>query len=106
MGNQNYAERIGMSTSVTVIRGVQYIVCSFFDGDKPIYDKIGDLIKSSFETSTAADLFPNHPSANTNTPEKQERTGCPTIGADDSVDIVDLDETDDHGQASMGMRMI
>lgn len=32
----------------TMINGVQYITVSFFDGDKLLFDKIGDLIEQSF----------------------------------------------------------
>ena len=34
-----------------VIRGVQYIVFSFYDGEKPVDEHIGGLIKSAFETT-------------------------------------------------------
>ena len=51
--NGIYAESRGIDHFVTTIQGVQYIVLSFFDGDKPVYDKIGDMIKCSFETSIA-----------------------------------------------------
>ena len=43
-------------TTVSVINGVKYIVCSFFDGDKPICDKIEDLIVCSFEASATAEI--------------------------------------------------
>lgn len=32
----------------TIINGVQYVTFSFFDGDKLIFDKVGDLIEQSF----------------------------------------------------------
>ena len=51
--NGIFAESTGIDYSVTVIRGVQYIVFSFFDGDKHVQDKIGDMIQCSFETSAA-----------------------------------------------------
>ena len=50
----------GIDFNVSVIRGVQYIVFSFFDGDKPVYDKIGDMIKCSFETSIT-EVTPGEP---------------------------------------------
>ena len=34
-----------------VIRGVQNIVFSFYDGEKPVDEHIGGLIKSAFETT-------------------------------------------------------
>jgi hypothetical protein len=42
----------------TIINGVQYVTFSFFDGDKLIFDKIGDLIEQSFRV-TQADNVPN-----------------------------------------------
>jgi hypothetical protein len=32
----------------TTIRGINYVTVSFFDGDKLLFDKIGDLIEQSF----------------------------------------------------------
>ena len=46
----------GVDMNVSTIRGVQYIVFSFFDGEQSVDDRIGDLIQSSFEESTAEDL--------------------------------------------------
>ncbi len=51
-----FAESTGIDMSVTVIRGVQYIVFSFFDGDMPVDDKIGSLIQTSFEASTVEEI--------------------------------------------------
>jgi len=42
----------------TFINGVQYVTFSFFDGDKLIFDKVGDLIEQSFR-ATQADKVPN-----------------------------------------------
>ena len=33
------------------IRGVQYTVVSFYNGDKDIFEKVGDLISQSFQSS-------------------------------------------------------
>jgi len=54
--NGIYAESRGIDHFVTTIQGVQYIVFSFFDGDKPVYDKIGEMIKRSFETSVEENI--------------------------------------------------
>ena len=51
-----FAESTGIDMNVTTIRGVQYIIFSFFDGDKPVDDKIGGLIKTSFEASTIEEI--------------------------------------------------
>ena len=32
------------------IRGVRYVTCSIYDGDKDIFQKIGDLITESFRS--------------------------------------------------------
>lgn len=37
----------------TIINGVQYVTFSFFDGDKLIFEKVGDLIDQSFRTTQA-----------------------------------------------------
>ena len=42
----------------TIIGGIQYVTFSFFDGDKLIFDKIGDLIEQSFH-ATEAGKIPN-----------------------------------------------
>ncbi len=42
----------------TIINGVQYVTFSFFDGDKLLFDKVGDLIEQSFR-ATQADKVPN-----------------------------------------------
>lgn len=42
----------------TIINGVQYVTFSFFDGDKLIFDKVGDLIEQSF-ISSKVDEVPN-----------------------------------------------
>ena len=47
----------------TIIGGVQYVTFSFFDGDKLIFDKVGDLIQQSFR-ATEADKTPNEKSEN------------------------------------------
>ncbi|QHA01455.1 hypothetical protein [Dehalobacter restrictus] len=42
----------------TIINGVQYVTFSFFDGDKLLFDKVGDLIEQSFK-AIQADKIPN-----------------------------------------------
>ncbi|HVI39205.1 MAG TPA: hypothetical protein VM577_00970 [Anaerovoracaceae bacterium] len=42
----------------TMINGIQYITVSFFDGDKLLFDKIGDLIIQSFH-AMKGDEVPN-----------------------------------------------
>lgn len=42
----------------TIINGVQYVTFSFFDGDKLLFDKVGDLIEQSFK-ATKGDEIPN-----------------------------------------------
>ena len=42
----------------TIIGRVQYVTFSFFDGDKLLFDKVGDLIEQSFK-ATQADKIPN-----------------------------------------------
>lgn len=51
-----FVESTGIDMNVTTLRGVQYIVFSFFDGDTPVGDKIGNLIQASFETSTGEEI--------------------------------------------------
>jgi hypothetical protein len=43
-------------THITKIRGTQYIVHSFFDGEENICDRVGELIESSFESSTVEEI--------------------------------------------------
>ena len=40
----------------TIIGGVQYVTFSFFDGDKLIFDKVGDLIQQSFQAAGAGKI--------------------------------------------------
>lgn len=47
----------------TIIGGVQYVTFSFFDGDKLIFDKVGDLIQQSFQTAEAGKI-PNEKTEN------------------------------------------
>ncbi|GAB6171964.1 hypothetical protein JCM15765_14420 [Paradesulfitobacterium aromaticivorans] len=47
----------------TIIGGVQYVTYSFFDGDKLIFDKVGDLIQQSFQAAEA-DKLPKENSEN------------------------------------------
>ncbi|MDD2217331.1 MAG: hypothetical protein PHX63_02745 [Eubacteriales bacterium] len=47
----------------TIIGGVQYVTFSFYDGDKLIFDKVGDLIQQSFQAAEA-DKIPNEKSEN------------------------------------------
>lgn len=42
--------------SVTTIRGVQYIVFSFYDGGKSVQDHLGRLIQNSFETAETVEI--------------------------------------------------
>ena len=37
-------------TTVKTIRGVRYVTVSLYDGDKDIFQKIGDLITESFRS--------------------------------------------------------
>lgn len=37
----------------TILGGVQYVTFSFYDGDKLIFDKVGDLIQQSFQAAEA-----------------------------------------------------
>ena len=39
-----------------MISGVQYITVSFFDGDKLLFDKIGDLIVQSFHSMIGEEI--------------------------------------------------
>jgi len=55
-GSGVFAESTGIDMNVTTIRGVQYIVFSFFDGDKSVTDRVGSLIQASFEASTAEEI--------------------------------------------------
>ena len=38
------------------INGVRYEVYSFYDGDKNVFDKIGDLIADSFQSANIDEL--------------------------------------------------
>ena len=38
------------------ITGVRYEVYSFYDGDKNVFDKIGDLIADSFQSANIDEL--------------------------------------------------
>ena len=42
----------------TIIHGVQYVTFSFYDGDKDLFKKVGDLISDSFQASEP-DEIPN-----------------------------------------------
>ena len=44
--------------NTTTIRGVQYVTFSFYDGDKDLFQKVGDLISDSFQASEP-DEIPN-----------------------------------------------
>ena len=46
-----YCETMMTDLHVTDIRGVQYIVCSFFDGEDKFKDRFGALIRNSFESA-------------------------------------------------------
>ncbi len=48
----------------TIIGGVQYVTFSFFDGDKLIFDKIGDLVEQSFQATEAGKIPNENRSAN------------------------------------------
>lgn len=43
-------------THETVIRNVKYITTSYYDGEKDIFEKIGDLIVNSFCSSEVDEL--------------------------------------------------
>ena len=38
------------------IKGIRYEVYSFYDGDKNVFDKIGDLIADSFQSANIDEL--------------------------------------------------
>ena len=40
----------------TTIRGVQYVTFSFYDGDKDLFQKVGDLISESFQSAKPDEL--------------------------------------------------
>lgn len=40
----------------TTIRGVQYVTFSFYDGDKDLFEKVGDLISDSFQAAKPDEL--------------------------------------------------
>ena len=40
----------------TTIRGINYVTFSFFDGDKFLFDKIGDLIEQSFHAMKGEEI--------------------------------------------------
>ena len=40
----------------TTINGVNYLTVSFFDGDKLLFDKIGDLIVESFHAMKGEEI--------------------------------------------------
>ena len=40
----------------TTIRGINYVTVSFFDGDKLLFDKIGDLIVESFHAMKGEEI--------------------------------------------------
>jgi len=51
-----FVQNSGIDMNVTTIRGVQYIVFSFFDGDQFVDDRIGDLIQASFKECKVEDI--------------------------------------------------
>ena len=42
--------------NTTTIRGVQYVTFSFYDGDKSLFEKMGQLISDSFEAAKPDEL--------------------------------------------------
>ena len=42
--------------NTTAIRGVQYVTFSFYDGDKNLFEKMGQLISDSFEAAKPDEL--------------------------------------------------
>jgi hypothetical protein len=42
--------------NTTTIRGVQYVTFSFYDGDKNLFEKMGQLISDSFEAAKPDEL--------------------------------------------------
>ena len=42
--------------NTTTIRGVQYVTFSFYDGDKILFEKMGQLISDSFEAAKPDEL--------------------------------------------------
>lgn len=56
LSGEIFAEVTTPQMNVTVIRGVQYIVFSFFDREKPVQEHLGGLIQSSFDTAEAVEI--------------------------------------------------
>lgn len=56
LSGEIFAEVTTPQMNVTVIRGVQYIVFSFFDGDKTVQEHLGGLIQSSFDAADAGEM--------------------------------------------------
>lgn len=42
--------------NTTTIRGVQYVTFSFYNGDKNLFEKMGQLISDSFEAAKPDEL--------------------------------------------------
>lgn len=42
--------------NTTTIRGVQYVTFSFYDGDKDLFEKVGELISNSFQAAKPDEL--------------------------------------------------
>lgn len=40
----------------TTIHGVQYVTFSFYDGDKDLFEKVGELISDSFQAAKPDEL--------------------------------------------------
>jgi len=51
-----FCESNGIDVIVTEIRGVQYIVFSFFDDEDRLENRFGNLIQNSFESSNMLDV--------------------------------------------------
>lgn len=51
-----FCESSGIDMNVTEMRGVQYIVFSFFDGEERLVDRFGTMIQNSFESSNMLDV--------------------------------------------------
>jgi hypothetical protein len=56
----------------TMIRGINYVTVSFFDGDKLLFDKIGDLIEQSFHAMNG-EVIPNENILENNVAMEEDR---------------------------------
>ena len=59
----------------TMIHGVQYVTFSFYDGDKDLFQKVGDLISDSFQASEP-DEIPNEILLDSGIASEKEQRYC------------------------------